>query len=256
VRKALLKVAWRSFFIQAGWNFERMQNLGFAWAMQPALEQLYPDKARRIKAIRLHLELFNTHPYMAPLLMGSVLRAEQESAELRVDAGPRVAALKQGLMGPLAAIGDTLFWATLRPLAALAAAALAWMVPELGIWAPLAVYLGIFNLPHLSIRFSGLFQGYALGPRVSEFLRRADTQGVIAAFRLAAMILLGAVLAAFGRFVHLASRSPMPFKDNFLFVGAGLGMLMALRLKFSVNKVFAGLCLAALAVSLIFPNTR
>lgn len=256
MRKALLKVAWRSFFMQAGWNFERMQNLGFAWSMQPALEIIYPDKTRRLEALKRHLELFNTHPYMAPLLMGSVLKAEKESADLRVDASARVGALKQALMGPLAAIGDTLFWATLRPLAALVAAAVAWMAPEFGTLAPVIVYLGIFNLPHLTIRFTGLFQGYALGPAVSEYLRKADTQGVIAAFRLAAMILLGAALAAFGRFVHLASKAPMPFKDNFLFVGAGLGMLMAMRLKFSVNKVFAGLCLAALLISVTFYNTH
>lgn len=256
MRKAMFKVVWRSFFLQAGWNFERMQNLGFAWSMQPALKEIYPDKNRRLDVLKRHLELFNTHPYMATLLMGCVLKTERESAELRIDAAARVGAIKQAMTGPLAAIGDTLFWATLRPLAALSAAALAWMAPGLGTLAPVMIYLGIFNLPHLTIRFSGLFQGYALGPAVAEYLRKTDTQGVIAAFRLAAMILLGSVLAAFGRFEHIASRAPMPFKDNFLFVGAGLGMLMAMRLKFSVNKLFFGLCLAALSISLMFPNTH
>src|SRR5438309_1374711 len=117
------------------------------------------------------------------------------------------------------------------------------MAPELGPAAPLLAYLGLFNLPHLVIRFNGIYQGYTLGPSVAEYLRKTDTQGVIAAFKLAVLILLGAVLASFGRFRQLASLEPMPFKDNFLFIGAGLFMLMGLRMKFSVNKVFAGACL-------------
>lgn len=252
MRKALQQVFLRSFFVQAGWNFNRLQNLGFAWSMVPALDSLYSDPQKRRAAILRHLELVNTHPYMATLLMGAVIRAEQESVELRIDPAPRVSAIKMGMMGPLAAVGDTLFWATLRPLAALAAAAFAWMAPETSPVVPLLIYLCIFNAPHLLMRYSGLMQGYALGPAAGEYLRRADTRGVIAAFRLAAMILLGAVLAAFGSFHQLASGAPMPFQRNFLFVATGIAMLMALRLKFSVNKVFMGLCLLALVFSLSY----
>lgn len=256
MRRALLKTAARSFFVQAAWNFERMQSVGFAWALLPALREIYPGKEERLRALKRHLELVNTHPYMSPLVMGSVIRAEQEASHQgEGGAGAqRVSMLKQALCGPLAAIGDSLFWATLRPLAALAAVALAWMAPELGWQAPLWVFLGLFNLPHLVVRLNGVYQGYTLGPAVAEYLRRTDTQGVIAAFRLAVMILLGSVLACFGGFRHLASNEPMPFADNFLFIGAGLFMLMGLRMKFSVNKVFAGACLAALVISVIFPN--
>ena len=253
MRSALLKTAFRSFFVQAGWNFERMQNIGFAWSLMPALRELYPEKAQRLQALRRHLEIFNTHPFMAPLAMGSLLRAEQEGL-YQAGGREKAAALKQALGGPLAAIGDSLFWATLRPLAALAAVSLAWMAPELGPAVPVLAYLGLFNLPHLVIRFNGVFQGYTLGPAVAQYLRKTDTQGVIAAFRLAAMILLGAALAAFGAFRHLGSHRPMPFRDNFLFIAAGLFMLIALRLKFSVNKVFGAACLAALLFSVIFPN--
>jgi mannose/fructose/N-acetylgalactosamine-specific phosphotransferase system component IID len=257
VRRSLLKAAGRSFMIQAGWNFDRMQNLGFAWSMLPPLREIYPDKERRTEALLRHMDLVNTHPFMAPLLMGSVIRAEQEGSHAgAAAAAQRTATLKQALCGPLAAIGDSLFWATLRPLAALAAVSVAWMAPELGPVAPMATFLGLFNLPHLVIRFNGIFQGYTLGSSVSEYLRRTDTQGVIAAFRLAAMILVGSTLAGFGRFEHLASHDPMPFKDNFLFIGAGLFMLMGLRLKFSVNKLFVGACLAALLFSVVFPDSN
>ena len=35
------KVWWRSTFLQGSWNYERMQNLGWAYSLIPALKKLY-----------------------------------------------------------------------------------------------------------------------------------------------------------------------------------------------------------------------
>ena len=61
----LLRVYWRSFFLQASWNPRGMQNVGFADAIGPALSELYPEPAERARAVARHLEFFNCHPYMA-----------------------------------------------------------------------------------------------------------------------------------------------------------------------------------------------
>ncbi len=55
-----LSVAWRSTFLQASWNYERMQNLGFAYAMMPALKKLYKNKEDRAAALTRHMEFFNS----------------------------------------------------------------------------------------------------------------------------------------------------------------------------------------------------
>ena len=49
-------IFWRSGFLQASWNFERMQALGFAFQMVPAIKKLYPDKnsPERKAAIKRH----------------------------------------------------------------------------------------------------------------------------------------------------------------------------------------------------------
>jgi PTS system mannose-specific IID component len=245
----MVRVALRSFFIQCCWNFERMQNVGFAFAMAPALKRIYPDKQRRLQALKRHMEFFNTHPYMASLVMGSALKLEEDSFAAGLDPTAGITALKSGLMGPLAAMGDSLFWATLRPMVALLGVAAAWMCPELPPIAILAGYLMLVNLPHLALRLSALWQGHLLGFEVVGFLRKIDTQGLIASLRLAAMVLLGATLSFFGRLSHPASGSPMPFRDDLLFVGAGLAMLMALRLRISVTKILLGCCLGALVFS-------
>ena len=55
----------RSQFLQGSWNYERMQNRGWAYALIPALKKLYPNKEDASEALKRHLEFFNTHPYIA-----------------------------------------------------------------------------------------------------------------------------------------------------------------------------------------------
>ena len=64
------KVWWRLTFLQGSWNYERMQNLGWAYALMPAIKKLYTTKEDRAAALGRHLEFFNTHPYVAAPIMG------------------------------------------------------------------------------------------------------------------------------------------------------------------------------------------
>src|SRR5262249_36155969 len=106
---ALLRVLWRSLFLQAAWNPHGMQNLGFAFAMEPALGELYPDASARARAAERHLEFFNCHPYLAAAIVGGAVRLEEEVA--RGAAEPRsVSAFKSALASPFAALGDGFFW--------------------------------------------------------------------------------------------------------------------------------------------------
>ena len=61
------KVWWRSQFLQGSWNYERMQNLGWAYSLIPAIKKLYTKKEDQAAALERHLEFFNTHPYVAAL---------------------------------------------------------------------------------------------------------------------------------------------------------------------------------------------
>ena len=73
-----MKTLLRSFFIQCSWNLERMQNLGFLYAIMPALKRVYPDSEDRKKAQLRHLDLFNSQPYMASPILGAVINLEKE----------------------------------------------------------------------------------------------------------------------------------------------------------------------------------
>jgi len=73
----LLRSGLRTFLLQAVWNFERMQNVGWAWCMLPVLNRLYPDPKERAQAAKRHLEYFNTHPYLAGVILGCAARVEE-----------------------------------------------------------------------------------------------------------------------------------------------------------------------------------
>jgi len=164
----LVRVFLRSLLLQASWNRRGMQNLGVAYALWPALERLYPDPGRRAAAAARHLAFFNTHPYLAPAILGGALRHEVRVARGEEPA-EAVERFKAALMGPFAAVGDSFFWLSLRPFAGMWAALLA---PWIGLWA-VALFLVLYNVPHLILRVRLFVAGWRGGDRVVEQVARA-----------------------------------------------------------------------------------
>ena len=168
-RAVLLRVFLRSLSLQASWNPKGMQNLGLAYAVFPALEQLYPDKKALEAAVQRHLVFFNTHPYVAAAIVGGVLYHEQRIARGE-DPPDKVVAFKTALMGPLAALGDGFFWLSLKPAVGAVCAAL---VPVLHAWAAL-LFLILYNLVHFTLRARLYWMGLVLGDRLVEAVARAN----------------------------------------------------------------------------------
>ncbi|MDK1716275.1 PTS system mannose/fructose/sorbose family transporter subunit IID [Dellaglioa algida] len=114
-QKDIRKVYWRNVFgLQWGWNYERMQGLGYSWVMMPALKKLYGDKPEEMKkALKTHLGYFNTSQPMSHLIVGADVGMESEAGMADPEA---IVGLKTGLMGPLAGVGDTLFLAIYRTI--------------------------------------------------------------------------------------------------------------------------------------------
>jgi len=164
----LARVFLRSLVLQASFNRRGMQNLGFAYAMWPALQVLYPDRAARTRAAARHLAFFNTHPYLASAILGGVIFHEERVA--RGEESPDVVEnFKRALQGPFAAVGDSFFWLSLRPSAGILAALLS---PWIGLWA-VALFLVLYNVPHVAFRLVLFVDGYRRGDRVVERVARA-----------------------------------------------------------------------------------
>ena len=187
---ALCRVFIRSLFLQASWNPRGMQNIGFAYAMGPALEELYPDPRVRAQVAQRHLEFFNCHPYMAAAILGGAVRIEE-----RVAAGEAqpsaVSQFKATLGPPFAALGDGFFWLALRPAAALAAAVSA---PFIGLWA-VAIFLVLYNAVHVSARVWMFTSGYLRAEGVVQTLGRAHYASGTPLLKACAAALAGAMAA-------------------------------------------------------------
>lgn len=151
----------RSNFLQASWNFERMQALGYAFQMVPAIRRLYPDQdsQERKDAIKRHLEFYNTHPYMTAPILGVNLAMEEERANGADIDDAAINGMKVGLMGPLAGVGDPIFWATVRPVLGALGASFALQGSIIG---PLLFFIA-FNVIRLAMRYYTMRIGYREG---------------------------------------------------------------------------------------------
>ncbi|HEX9307418.1 MAG TPA: PTS system mannose/fructose/sorbose family transporter subunit IID [Anaeromyxobacter sp.] len=157
----LARVFWRCLFLQAAWNRRGMQNLGFAYAIDPALRALYPDPARREEALARHLRFFNCHPYMAAAILGGAIHHEEKVAA-GAEPGAQPLQYKQTLQGPLAALGDGFFWTALRPFFGALAALGALLVG----WPAIVATVVVYNAIHLALRVRLFRAGYEKGDAV------------------------------------------------------------------------------------------
>lgn len=185
----LLRVLLRSFLMQASWNFERLQNIGFLYVLAPVLRRLYRDD-ELLAACTRHIEYFNTHPYLATSVVGTVIKLEYKRANDAEDS-VTVEDFKKMVMAPYAAMGDAFFWGGLRPLAACTAL---FFAAKDSLWAPV-IFLLIFNIVHLTYRCVGVFHGYKLGVGVVQVIQRHRLPDLALKAKETTVVMLGGLCA-------------------------------------------------------------
>ncbi|QHZ47021.1 PTS system mannose/fructose/sorbose family transporter subunit IID [Bacillus sp. NSP9.1] len=185
-----LTVAWRSTFIQGSWNYERMQNGGWAFSMIPAIKKLYQSKEDRVAALKRHLEFFNTHPYIASPILGVTLALEEECANGSKVDDVAIQGVKVGMMGPLAGVGDPVFWFTLRPMLGALGASLAMGGSILG---PILFFLA-WNLIRWGFMWYTQEFGYKAGSKITDNLSGGLLQDVTKGASILGMFVLAALV--------------------------------------------------------------
>lgn len=181
-KKDLNKVFWRSFGLEWSWNYERQMNVSFAHALIPIIEKLYPSKQDRAEALKRHLEFFNTTPHLSTLILGIVTSMEEKNASDPNFDTESINNVKISLMGPLAGVGDSFIWGTLRIIATAIGISLANQGNILG---PI-LFLLIFNLPAQGLRYYFMHAGYKLG---AGFLTKIQESGLMQQITYGASVL-------------------------------------------------------------------
>ncbi len=150
LNKKVSQFFWRSWAIQASWNYERQMNMGFLYGMVPTLDRLYPDEsdpkqlAAKKEAYHRHMAFYNCTPQTSAFTLGLAASMEEQYAADRENFNPEtiafilgltasmeeeyakdpenfdpdsINAVKTSLMGPLSGIGDSFFQGTIRVIA-------------------------------------------------------------------------------------------------------------------------------------------
>jgi len=185
-----ISVWFRSFFLQGSWNYERMQNGGWAYSLIPAIKKLYKTKEDRAAALKRHLEFFNTHPYVASPVIGVTLALEEERANgLPID-DITIQGVKIGMMGPLAGIGDPVFWFTVRPILGALAGSLAMAGNILG---PI-IFFFAWNIIRMGFMWYTQEFGYKAGSRITDDVSGGLLQDITKGASILGMFVLGSLV--------------------------------------------------------------
>lgn len=193
-RSMLKKIFWHSWLLFSSFSYVKMQGYGFEYAMYPAINRFYKnDKEGKRKALVRHSSFFNCTYETAAFIMGLSAAMEKENASDPSFDSDSINALKAALMGPLSGIGDSIFWGTLRLIAAGIAIPLAM---QGNILAPF-LFLLIYEIPSIITRWQLLKVGYTSGER---FIAQSSKSGLIDKITdlatIVGMMMIGAMTAS------------------------------------------------------------
>jgi mannose/fructose/N-acetylgalactosamine-specific phosphotransferase system component IID len=232
-KTAMLNIFSRSLTVQLSFNFRTMQGIGFSFSMLP----LSSDGDLAVR----HLRMFSTNPYLAPAIIGSVVKMEEEGGEKN-----KIENLKNALMGPYAAIGDSFFWGALCLFSSVVGVLLALYG---SILAPLA-FMFIFTPAQLLVRINGFIKSYVLGVKGFQYIRGLDLPGVSSRLHVGALLAIG-LLTAFW-IISLNGACGIFLQTHFcrlfvvlVFLISFLGVLR----RVSVEKIIYGVALLCVAIS-------
>ncbi|BDR56972.1 PTS system mannose/fructose/sorbose family transporter subunit IID [Xylocopilactobacillus apis] len=259
-KKLLNQMFWRSFLLQGTWNYINGAGVGACYMLIPFIKKIYPnpeDKSKRTAALKRELGYFNITPALSTFPLSIAASMEEKNAKLPDFDATSINAVKASLMGPLSGIGDSLFWGTIRVIAAGIGIGLAKTGNILG---PI-LFLLIYNVANIGTRYYCLNLGYNLG---GEFIEKAYKNGLIKILTKSAGI-LGMIMVGAMTFSTVTLGTPLKFKmgsmtfklqsilDQIMLgiipLSLTLGCFYLVRKKVSPNKIIILMVIAAFILS-------
>ena len=197
----LKKLAFRSSLLQSAFNYERMQGIGWTHSMLPALEKIYEnDKEGLAKAMVDNSTFINTSPPIVTFLMGLLLSLEEKKEDRNLING-----LKVALFGPLAGIGDALFWFTILPIVGGISASIASQGSLIGPVLFFIVYILIFLSRLYTVKL-----GYHTGVKAISTLKNV-TRLVTKSATILGITVIGGLIASY---VHIEVLTKIPINKE------------------------------------------
>ena len=186
-KKELRRINLRHMFgLQLGHNYERMQGMGYFYAILPALKKFYGDDPEALdRACRAHIQFYNTTPQMSEIIIGMNLAIEEEEG---IAALETATSLKTALMGPFAGVGDVIFGVIAGTIFGAIAGnmAIAGSPVGMGIWVA-------WNIAVLFMRTKLFDLGYAQGAKLITTMKD-QLNAITTGASILGLIVVGALI--------------------------------------------------------------
>lgn len=165
-------------------SFSRYMGHAFAYAMYPLINRLYKDKSSEEKAVALKRQatFWNMESTFHNFCLGIMASLEKDHAETGNTTVESIDSVKASLIGPFAAVGDTLFWVVWRIIVTGIALNFSLQGSIVG---PL-LFIIAYNAPKYYARYHLQLLGYRAG---TEFLTTLSQSGMVQNLTKAASIL-------------------------------------------------------------------
>jgi len=244
----LFKVFIASFFMQAVWNFRSLISIGFSICFLPVINKLCDTPEEKRQFLKRHLKFFNAHPYFASYALGVSIRLEEMKAEGEKQIPETIDRLKDLLISPLGAVGDRLFWATIKPAVLLTGMLGIFLLPGITLKIIfLFITFLLYNIPHLYYRYLGIVEGYQHPLDIHRYISQQRFEKLRTFFILLLVISLICLLMSYGYFLFKISISQLLF-----FIFSALYALIFFRISNNFYLVVLGTFLFSLFASILF----
>ncbi|BBB49632.1 PTS system mannose/fructose/sorbose family transporter subunit IID [Pelolinea submarina] len=184
------KVFWRSFAIGSAFNYERYQGLGFCFSMIPVLRRLYKGTEEFAPALQRHMLFYNSNTWLPGIPLGVAATMEARRKQIGDVSEDAITGMKSALMGPLAGIGDSLFWLTVRPIVGGIAVA---MALDGNTFAPLFFFI-MMNVVHLAVRWYATKYGFSQGTKLVDEVSGDKVQTIMTIATEVGLMSVGALV--------------------------------------------------------------
>lgn len=194
-KKDIDKMSLLSILEQSCFSFERMQAPGFVLGMIPGFKKIYGDQKEEVAAaMQNNMDFINTEPHMATFLQGLILSLEENGQDRAL-----IKNIKTGLFGPLAGLGDAIFWFTLLPISAAICCSLASNGSVLG---PI-LYILIWAAACFSRLWFGRM-GYNMGVGAVDMISQ-NANAITKAAGILGMMVVGGLIPSYVSFTFAES---------------------------------------------------
>ncbi|MDR3244382.1 MAG: PTS system mannose/fructose/sorbose family transporter subunit IID [Elusimicrobiota bacterium] len=196
MKKLYITMFLRSIFLQTVWNYERMQNIGFLYVIKPFIDSISNNKEEKKEIFIRHLGFFNTHPYMANIIIPICVNAEEalHNADNRYIGNMDF--YKTAMASSFAALGDSFFWGTFRTFASFISVLLTISIVLAGGQDSVFnyiipfVFLFVFNSIHIPIRCWFLFVGFSLKEQSANMFAKLQIKKLLSLIKIFGSVLI------------------------------------------------------------------